>query len=55
MLENTETYLKLSLPNVAILMLDWTCFEASSLMAGYLGIAELAVNVIVLNILTITF
>lgn len=33
-------YLQISLPNVVVLMLDWTCFEASSLMAGYLGVAE---------------
>jgi len=53
--ENMGIYLKIGLPNVVILMLDWTCFEASSLMAGYLGVEEQAVNVIVLNVLLITF
>ena len=38
-----------------ILMLDWTCFEITSLMAGCLGVEEQAVNVIVLNILALTF
>ena len=33
-IENMGIYLKIGLPNVAILMLDWTCFEVSSLMAG---------------------
>lgn len=55
MRENLAIYLKIALPNVIILMLDWTCFEASSLMAGMLGVKEQAVNVIILNILTVTF
>lgn len=39
-MENIMIYLKIGLPNVTILMLDWTAFEASSLMAGYLGVKE---------------
>lgn len=54
-MENTMIYLSIGMPNVTILMLDWTAFEASSIMAGYLGVEEQAVNCVVLNILTITF
>ena len=36
-------------------MLDWTCFEITAVLSGYLGVGEQAVNVIALNILTITF
>ena len=38
-----------------IILLDWTCFEISSLMAGILGVNEQAVNIILLNALTLSF
>jgi hypothetical protein len=33
-----------------ILVLDWSCFEVSTLMAGYIGVNELAANVLLLNL-----
>jgi len=38
-----------------ILILDWSCFEVSSLMAGYMGVNQLASNVLLLNFLVISF
>ena len=37
-LENTSTYLKIGLPNMTIIMLDWTCFEITAVLSGYLGV-----------------
>ena len=34
------TYLRIGLPNLMIILLDWTCFEISSLFAGLLGVNE---------------
>ena len=49
------TYLKIGIPNMTIIVLDWTCFEISSLLAGILGVKEQAVNIILLNLLTLSF
>lgn len=38
--ENTSIYLKIGLPNMIIIMLDWTCFEITAIMSGYLGVEE---------------
>lgn len=40
---------------MTIILLDWTCFEITSLMAGILGVNEQAVNIILLNLLTLSF
>ena len=40
---------------MTIILLDWTCFEITSLMAGLLGVDEQAVNIILLNLLTLSF
>lgn len=36
--ENMGIYLQIGLPNVAIIMLDWTCFEVTAVMSGFLGV-----------------
>ena len=38
--ENIPVYMKIGIPNMTILMLDWTCFEVTSVMAGYIGVKE---------------
>lgn len=53
--QDLATYLKIGLPNMTIILLDWTCFEITSLMAGILGVNEQAVNIILLNLLTLSF
>ena len=53
--KNWDIYLSISLPCMMILILDWSCFEASSLMAGYMGVNQLASNVLLLNFLVISF
>lgn len=53
--ENISIYLKIGMPNVTIIMLDWTCFEITAVMSGFLGVEAQAVNVIALNIITIVF
>ena len=53
--ENISIYLKIGMPNVTIIMLDWTCFEITAVMSGYMGVNQQAVNVIALNIITIVF
>ena len=53
--DNIWIYLKIGLPNVTIIMLDWTCFEITAIMSGFLGVEEQAVNVVALNIITIVF
>ena len=40
---------------MVVLILDWTCFEISSIMAGLIGVNEQAVNIILLNITTLAF
>lgn len=53
--ENMDIYLRIGLPNVTIIMLDWTCFEITAVMSGFLGVEQQAVNVLALNITTIVF
>lgn len=53
--ENIGSYLMIGVPNMTIILLDWMCFQASSLMAGVIGVKEQAVNIILLNILQLTF
>ena len=48
--KNLKTYLSIGIPCVMILVLDWSCFEVSSLMAGYIGVNELAANILLLNL-----
>ena len=38
--KDLSTYVKIGVPNMTIILLDWTCFEVSSLMAGVLGVNE---------------
>ena len=53
--KNLDVYLSIGMPCMMILILDWSCFEVSSLMAGFIGVNELAVNVLLLNLLVISF
>lgn len=53
--QDMATYLRIGIPNMTIIVLDWTCFEISSLLAGILGVKEQAVNIILLNLLTLSF
>jgi Na+-driven multidrug efflux pump len=52
---NIKEYLTIGIPNMIVLILDWTCFEISSIMAGLLGVNEQAVNIILLNLTTLAF
>jgi hypothetical protein len=36
--KNFDVYLSISIPCMMILILDWSCFEVSSLMAGFMGV-----------------
>ena len=36
---------------MAIIVLDWGCFEITTLMAGYIGVNEQATQILLLNIL----
>ena len=38
--ENLGTYMSIALPNMTIILLDWTCFQCSALMVGLIGINE---------------
>ena len=53
--ENVGSYLMIGLPNMTIILLDWMCFQASSLMAGVIGVKEQAINIIFLNLMQLTF
>ena len=53
--ENIGSYLMIGLPNMTIILLDWMCFQASSLMAGVIGVKEQAINIILLNLLSLSF
>ena len=53
--KNIDIYLSIGMPCMMILILDWSCFEVSSLMTGYIGVNELASNVLLLNFLVISF
>ena len=38
--ENLSTYMMISLPNIVIILLDWSCFQCSALMVGLIGVQE---------------
>ena len=48
--ENLGTYMSIALPNMTIILLDWTCFQCSALMVGLIGINEQAFYFILINI-----
>ena len=44
-------YFEVGIPIMAAIWIDWFCFGAMTLMAGYLSVAEQATQVLLLNIL----
>jgi Na+-driven multidrug efflux pump len=38
--QNIGTYIKTGLPNALIILIDWSCFECSSMIAGLIGVHE---------------
>ncbi|CAI2363767.1 unnamed protein product [Moneuplotes crassus] len=49
------TYLKYGIPAACMLCLEWWSFEVLSLFAGFLGVNELAANVVLFNTLAVFF
>ena len=50
-----KEYLAIGMPNIAIIVLDWACFEITTLMAGYVGVKEQASQILMLNIMYVLF
>jgi len=48
-------YLQVSLPATAMICAEWWAFEALTIMAGILGVTELASQTISLNMLALLF
>lgn len=53
--QNIGTYLLTGFPNMMIILLDWSCFECSGLIAGLIGVKEQALYTLFNNLLAVTF
>lgn len=45
------SYLRMALPSTVMLCAEWWCFELIIIMAGWLGVVELAAQVIIENLM----
>jgi multidrug resistance protein, MATE family len=48
-------YISIGTPNIAVVVLDWACFEITTLMAGYVGVKEQAAQILLLNMVYVLF
>jgi len=48
-----KAYFNIGVPNVIIIFFDWSTFEVMTLFAGYIGVAQQAVQIILLNLLAL--
>jgi MATE family multidrug resistance protein len=47
--------LSLGIPSAMMLCLEWWAFEVMTLLAGYIGVDEMAAQVIIMNVLALVF
>ena len=48
-------YWVIGIPTIAIIFLDFSCFNIMTLMSGYLGVTEQASQIILFNILALMY
>ena len=48
-------YLKIGIPGACMLCFEWWAFELLAIFSGYLGVVQLAAEVVVINMITFIF
>lgn len=54
-LKNWLYYLKIGIPGAFMLCFEWWAFEILAIFSGYLGVAALAAEVVIINLVTFIF
>lgn len=53
--EDLKQYMKIGIPSTVMLCLDWWVWELLILISGWLGTHEQATNIVIMNIILITY
>lgn len=53
--DELKQYMKIGIPSTIMLCLDWWVWELLILISGWLGTHEQATNIVIMNIILITY
>ena len=53
--DELKQYMKIGIPSTVMLCLDWWVWELLILISGWLGTHEQATNIVIMNIILITY
>ena len=48
-------FLKLGLPGIAMICMEWVSYEIGAFVVGTISEVELAINAVIINVLTIAY
>jgi hypothetical protein len=49
-LMNLDGYLRLAIPSMLFIILEWSIFDVTTIIAGFMGILEQDVQIILMNV-----